>query len=37
MAVKYRDGLPAHRRPSIQVLTGSGIQQLHWSRPTLYR
>ena len=34
--VTYRDGLPVHRRSPIQVLTGSDVAQLHWSRPTRY-
>ena len=33
----YRDGLPARTRSPIQVLTGPGVQQLRWSRPTRYR
>jgi len=31
--VTYRDGLPAHRRLPISVLTGSDVAQLRWSRP----
>jgi len=34
--VTYRDGLPVHRRSPIQVLTGSDVAQLSWSRPTRY-
>jgi len=37
--VTYRDGLPAHRRSPILVLTGfwrSATAQLRWSRPTRY-
>ena len=34
--VTYRDGIPAHRRSPILVLTGSDIAQLLWSRPTCY-
>jgi len=34
--VTYRDGLPVHRRSPILVLTGSGVAQLRWSRPTRY-
>ena len=32
--VIYQDGLPAHSRSSIQVLTGPDVEQLRWSRPT---
>jgi len=32
--VTYQDGLPAHRRSPILVLTGSEVAQLRWSRPT---
>jgi len=32
--VTYRDGLPAHGRSPILVLTGSDVAQLRWSRPT---
>jgi len=34
--VTYRDGLPAHRRSPIRVLTRSDVAQLHWSMPTRY-
>ena len=34
--VTYRNGLPAHRRSPILVLTGSGVAQLRWSRPTRF-
>jgi len=34
--VTYRDGLPVHRRSPIQVLTGSDVTLLRWSRPTRY-
>ena len=34
--VTYWDGLPAHRRSPILVLTGSDVAQLRWSRPTRY-
>jgi len=34
--VTYRDGLPAHRRSPISILTGSDVAQLRWSRPTRY-
>jgi len=32
--VTYRDGLPAHRRSPVQVLTGFSVDQLWWSKPT---
>jgi len=28
----YQDGLPAHRRSPIQLLTGPDVEQLRWSR-----
>jgi len=34
--VTYQDGLPVHRRSPIQILTGSDLAQLRWSRPTRY-
>ena len=34
--VTYQDGLPAHRRSPILVLTGSDVAQLRWSRPMRY-
>jgi len=35
--VIYWDGLPAHRRSPMQVLTGPNVQQLRWLRPTQYQ
>jgi len=32
----YRDGLSTHRWSPIQVLTGSDVYQLRWSRPMCY-
>jgi len=34
--VKYRNGLPVHRRSPIRVLTGCDVAQLRWSKPTRY-
>jgi len=34
--VTYRYGLPVQRQSPILVLTGSGIAQVRWSRPTHY-
>jgi len=34
--VAYRDGVPAHRRSPILVLTVSDVAQLRWSIPTRY-